>query len=76
MPVFDYRCTECETTYDVYHRGKEMADDIFCPKCGSKQAKKLMSAPMVAVGSSHHSQSGGGSCDSGGGCCGGACGNN
>lgn len=45
MPVFDYRCEECRITYDVYHKGKELAEDIVCPSCGSRHYKRLVSVP-------------------------------
>lgn len=35
MPVYDYRCTSCNSTYDIFHKGKELTNDIVCPKCGS-----------------------------------------
>ncbi len=75
MPVFEYRCTSCSTVYDIFHRGRELTDDIICPACGSREHKKLISAPSIAVSSGSHAH---GSepppCSSGGGCCGGACG--
>jgi putative FmdB family regulatory protein len=74
MPVYDYRCAECQKTYDVYHKGKEMMEDIVCPSCGSKNHTKLMSVPSIRMGT-HTDAAGGGSCESGG-CCGGACGLN
>ena len=77
MPVFDYRCSDCGTTYDVYHKGKEVSEDVICPHCGSATHKKLMSAASVSVGGkSDNSSFQGSSCESGGGCCGGACGLN
>ena len=72
MPVFDYQCENCKTRYDVYHKLKEIQEDILCPACGSKSHKKMMSipaAPVIAKGNSGCSES---SCDVGG-CCGGAC---
>ncbi len=76
MPIFDYRCSDCGKVYDVFHKGKEIAEDISCPMCGSAKYSKLMSAPMVSIGSSGRSDSASGdSCETGG-CCGGACGIN
>jgi putative FmdB family regulatory protein len=76
MPVYDYRCTDCNKTYDVFHKGKEVVEDVVCPSCGSTRHKKLMSVPVVSMGSSSSASdySGDSSCDSG--CCGGACGIN
>ena len=77
MPVYDYRCTECNKTYDVYHKGREVAEDVVCPSCGSLSHKKLMSVPMVSMGSpsSGGDSSSAPSCETGG-CCGGSCGIN
>jgi len=52
---------------------REEAEDIVCPKCQSRRAKKMMSVPAAAVMNSGESF---GSCDGAGGCgcSGGACG--
>ena len=78
MPVYDYRCTECNKTYDVYHKGREVSEDIVCPSCGSLHHKKLMSVPMVSMSSPSSSRydAPGSSCETGGCCGGGSCGLN
>jgi putative FmdB family regulatory protein len=78
MPVFDYRCSDCGTTYDVYHKVKEISEDVVCPHCGSPSHKKLMSAATVSMGGKSSSSSfSPPPCESGGECCGGgACGLN
>lgn len=78
MPVFDYRCNDCGTTYDVYHKVKEISEDVVCPHCGSAQHKKLMSVATVALGGKSSSSSySPPPCETGDGCCGGgACGLN
>jgi putative FmdB family regulatory protein len=77
MPVYDYRCEGCGKIYDVYHKGKEIVEDVVCPSCGSTSYKKLMSIPAIPIGSHAHADEcpADGSCESGG-CCGGACGLN
>ena len=75
MPVYDYRCSECGATYDVYHKVREIAEDIVCPSCGSLKHKKLMSASAVSMGDKSSPASSGPPCESGG-CCGGSCGLN
>ena len=74
MPIFDYQCNDCGKIYDVYHKGKELVEDIVCPSCGATSYKKLISAPMVSMGSTSSSDSSS-SCDTGS-CCGGSCGLN
>ena len=72
MPVYDYRCNACGSLYDVYHKTKEIAEDVLCPSCGSREYKKLMSIPGIAVSNSSRSESAG-PCTMGDDCCGGAC---
>lgn len=72
MPVFDYVCAECGTTYDIYHKVREVTEDILCPSCGSIRHKKLISAPAISVGGKSSSVPASScSTDFGGGCCGG-----
>jgi putative FmdB family regulatory protein len=49
MPIFDYRCNECRTLYDVLHKGKEIIEDIQCPSCGSFHYTKLISIPNINI---------------------------
>jgi putative FmdB family regulatory protein len=78
MPVYDYQCKECNSKYDVFHKGKEVKEDVVCPSCGSLRHKKLMSVPMVSMGTTSTGSdfSGAPSCDTGGCCGGGTCGLN
>jgi putative FmdB family regulatory protein len=79
MPIYDYRCEDCNARYEVYHKSREIAEDVVCPQCQSARAKKLMSVPAAAVMNSAPSFSGqAGQCDNAGGCgcAGGACGMN
>jgi putative FmdB family regulatory protein len=70
MPVYDYKCTECNETYDIFHKGSEIAADVICPHCGSGDHKRLISAPSISMGSVS-SGSDGPVCGSG--CCGDGC---
>ena len=75
MPVFDYVCSDCGKSYDVYHKVREVETDVLCPHCGSTKHKKLFSVAAVSMGGSSSSSSVP-PCEMGGGCCGGACGLN
>jgi putative FmdB family regulatory protein len=77
MPVFEYKCTKCDTKFEVYHKSTVNQEEVACPKCSSKENKKLFSTFAASVGSSHSHES---SCASGncpapqfGGCPGGMC---
>jgi putative FmdB family regulatory protein len=69
MPVYEYTCLRCGAPYDVFHKGREIVEDVVCPSCGSAEHKKLMSVPGLAV-----TASGSISGSPGGNCCGGTCG--
>jgi putative FmdB family regulatory protein len=43
MPVFEYRCVDCNKKYEILHLTKEKTEDIICPSCGSKNFVKLLS---------------------------------
>ena len=82
MPIFEYRCEDCNTKYEVLHKSSQNIEDVTCPKCNSKNNKKLLSSFSASMGSSS-SFSAGDSCASGtcglpapGGCTSGTCGLN
>jgi putative FmdB family regulatory protein len=73
MPIYDYRCDECGKTYDVYHKVREVEDDVICPSCESKKHTRLLSAPNVSMGGSSASSADFAPSCPNGGCCGGSC---
>ncbi|MCF8307074.1 MAG: zinc ribbon domain-containing protein [Ignavibacteriales bacterium] len=81
MPVFEYKCSDCDTKFDYLHKSSVKIDDVNCPKCNSTNNKKLLSSFSASV-SSGYSYSGGcsdGSCSvpaPTGGCASGLCGLN
>lgn len=74
MPIYDYKCAECGSTYDVFHKVREVKEDIICPKCNSTEHVRLISAPSVSVKGSSMSEPMPACGD--GSCCGGSCGLN
>ena len=76
MPIYDYQCAECGTIYDVFHKVREVTEDVVCPQCSSSKHVRLISAPAVSVkGSGHSMPESMPSCGDGS-CCGGSCGLN
>jgi len=47
MPVFEYRCADCESKFEVLVR---RGAGVTCPDCGSQRLDKLISAPAVLRG--------------------------
>ncbi len=81
MPIFEYRCENCGSKYDVLHKSSVNQEEVTCPKCNSTKSKKLLSTFSASIdGSSSYSSSNcaSGNCDvpSSGGCASGLCGLN
>ncbi|KMQ51423.1 hypothetical protein CHISP_1670 [Chitinispirillum alkaliphilum] len=52
MPIFEYRCTECNHTYEELITG-DLNQKVPCPACNSIATDKLMSAiGAISMGSS------------------------
>lgn len=80
MPIYEFHCPSCDMEYE--ERVARMGDTAPCPKCGSADVERLMSAAAVHMKGSSSSRAmpscANGSCDfapSGGAppCCGGMC---
>ena len=39
MPIYDYRCNDDGSTYDVFHKVREIEEDIICPIKPSHQLR-------------------------------------
>jgi putative FmdB family regulatory protein len=44
MPIFEYRCSECNSKFEILHKTSQKSDDVSCPKCNSSKIKKLISS--------------------------------
>ena len=42
MPIFDYRCNDCDKTFELLVRASAVP---VCPACGGAQMEKLVSMP-------------------------------
>jgi len=50
MPIFEYKYEDCKSNYDVLHKSQNInQEEIICPKCGSKNHKKLLSNFSASV---------------------------
>ncbi len=47
MPVYEYRCCNCDATFGILVRA---GTTVACPHCGSLSLNKLISAPFVSSG--------------------------
>jgi putative FmdB family regulatory protein len=70
MPIYEYRCNECEREFERYVSGASVA--VECPTCQSERVMRRLSVVnRLNLGASSSVPAGG---MSGGGCCGGGCG--
>lgn len=52
MPIYEYACDKCKEVFSVYQSVNADSHNIKCPKCGSDNVKKKISAfSCCAVGS-------------------------
>jgi putative FmdB family regulatory protein len=47
MPIYEYRCCDCNTSFEVLLRSSET---VVCPNCGGTSLDKLISAPFISSG--------------------------
>ena len=47
MPIYEYRCQDCEATFEVLVRGDDL---VTCMHCGSLSLDKLLSAAVMLSG--------------------------
>ena len=82
MPIFEYKCKDCNTTFELLTKSNNSSEEIICPECNSANSKKLFSAFSTSAATQSFS---GESCASGncnidnsgmGGCANGMCGLN
>ncbi len=50
MPLYEYRCSDCETRFDALRAMSDADVPIVCPKCGSENTCRMISL-FSAVGS-------------------------
>ena len=69
MPIYEYRCNQCEREFEKYIQSTQAA--VACPGCQSARVTRRLSGfGLRSAGGAFA----GGSMAGGGGCCGGGCG--
>jgi putative FmdB family regulatory protein len=74
VPVYEYRCNDCRTTFEVLRRMGERELAALCPSCESRASMPLISQVATTRGASGASAGAGAPAIESGGCCGGGCG--
>ena len=50
MPIYEYKCTKCDETFEEFQNVNEGNEKLNCPKCGEPKPEKIFSA-FAATGS-------------------------
>jgi len=54
VPIFEYRCSDCESKFDILIKNSDDIN-IFCPDCNSSKVNKLFSAFSTSAGKDSYS---------------------
>jgi putative FmdB family regulatory protein len=52
MPIFEFKCSECEEFFEVIVMGSDDDSSVNCPKCKSKEFQRVVSTINYAMGNS------------------------
>jgi putative FmdB family regulatory protein len=63
MPLYEYRCSECNTLFDALRAMSDADAPIACPKCSSENTQRAISL-FSAIGSAGMIAGAGPSCGS------------
>jgi putative FmdB family regulatory protein len=44
MPIYEFRCAQCQTVFEELVRMGQTGEGMTCPHCGARNISKLMSA--------------------------------
>ncbi len=72
MPLYEYQCKKCGKAFEVTATIKEKVAglELICPKCGSHEARQLITAAVTLHGNSKEFSPPSCGHNSGPGCCG------
>jgi putative FmdB family regulatory protein len=73
MPLYEYRCNDCASVFEVMRPMAQRELAAVCPACESRASMPLISRVGMLVGAESGALDRSGP-SAGGGCCGGACG--
>lgn len=73
MPLYEYRCNDCRSVFEVLRSMADRELAAVCPGCESRASMPLISRVAVHAGGGDDAADSA-PAPSGGGCCGGACG--
>lgn len=73
MPIYEYRCGDCNKKFEVFTPQRMSMDGVVCNKCHSANVRRLIST-FASIGGEAEEAFAESAEPASGGCCGGACG--
>ena len=52
MPIYEFKCSKCESFFEVIVRGSDDQDSVKCPDCSSAEFERVISKTNFSMGSS------------------------
>lgn len=52
MPIYEYRCSQCDTVFEEFVRSVTRLREVVCPECGGVQAERSLSVFSTSGNSS------------------------
>jgi putative FmdB family regulatory protein len=49
MPIYEYRCAECESKFEKIRSMSEKDSPLGCPSCGSEKSRRQLSVFAASV---------------------------
>ncbi len=63
MPIYEFKCLECEEFFEILVMGGDKDDEVKCPKCEKQSFERVISTTSYTMsssgGGSSHRPSGG-----------------
>ena len=50
MPIFEYRCKQCDREFELLIWSKGDGEDVECPQCSSREVERTLSCFSTAKG--------------------------
>ena len=52
MPIFEFKCSDCEEFFEILFMSGDGDKEVKCPKCSSFSVERVVSATNYAMGGS------------------------
>ena len=50
MPLYEYKCRQCGSEFELLRRISDSDDEVTCPLCGAQESDRQISASSCSTG--------------------------